>query len=501
MSNNKILFSAIVTHTDDPLLLGRVRAEIDSDRNDAILKSIQDPPFDPSKELWGDRDPFVFKPLLPYYLSSPILKDERVLIIFANKDYKFDDQYYIQADFTSPMRLDFNSAIEARTATGSGRRFKVNLSLKNLDGSYRVKKTKGLFVEPQDTGLIGRGSSDIIIKEDDVLIRAGKYKGQVDPREFPNPNTNRSFVQVSQFNTRKITLPPVELEFQREKVLLTKFLIEWVIQNPESTSTYDGVVNLYSLKQNDRVSIDKLNVSVPVDDLKTIRARSSFNGLTKAKTIDFINNFIANCDNLLKLEDGTQLFFQNEIKYPIYFRPGYSTHLRLTPFFNETPPPNLIEIYSQIKFDPFSQQGGHGFIYSKGSTKVPTLDESSLLQQVKTVNEDNSATIIGADEIYFLSHKAEAIPNKFKVDLSNTIYGIEQDNIADNIQPNTSSMVRGEELLELINLIVRFLVTHAHPFPGLPPVSVTEDKSTINELLKELALANKKILNKKIRIN
>jgi hypothetical protein len=67
--------------------------------------------------------------------------------------------------------------------------------------------------------------------------------------------------------------------------------------------------------------------------------------------------------------------------------------------------------------------------------------------------------------------------------------------------PNTSSLVRGEELLELINLIVRFLITHAHPFPGLPPVSVTEDGSTINNLLSELSLATKKILNKKIRMN
>ena len=70
-----------------------------------------------------------------------------------------------------------------------------------------------------------------------------------------------------------------------------------------------------------------------------------------------------------------------------------------------------------------------------------------------------------------------------------------------NILPNTSSMVRGEELLELINLIVRFLITHAHPFPGLAPVSVTEDGSTINGLLSELSLATKKILNKKIRMN
>ena len=85
--------------------------------------------------------------------------------------------------------------------------------------------------------------------------------------------------------------------------------------------------------------------------------------------------------------------------------------------------------------------------------------------------------------------------------MNNTLYGISNYKFVDDIEPNTSSMVRGEELLELINIIVRFLITHAHPFPGLPPVSVTEDGSTIQNLLNELSLATTKILNKKIKIN
>ena len=499
--DNRLLFPAIITNIDDPLMIGRVRAEIESDRNDAILKSISDPPFNIKKDIWGDRDPFIFKPLLPYYYNMPLAVGERVLVVFSNKDFKFDNQYFIQSDFTSPMRVNFNSATEARITTGSGRRFKTNLSLKNLDGTYRKNKTKGIFVEPQDNGVIGRGSADVIVKENDVLIRSGKYKGQLDPREFPNPNINRSFVQVSQFNTRKIILPPVEFEFEMEKFLTTKFLIEWVIQNPDSTSTFNGVVNLYSLKQNERVAINKLDINSLVDDLKVIRTRTSFSGLNKEKTIAFINNFILNCDKFINLDNGSQLFFPNEVKYPIFFRPGFATLVRLNGSFGKVIPQNLVDIYDNIKFDKFAPASGYGFIYSKGSTKVPTLKETAEITQTQIINEDNSATLIGADEIYFLSHKSDVVPNKNKVDLTGSLYGIEQDKIIDNILPNTSSMVRGEELLELINLIVRFLITHAHPFPGLAPVSVTEDGSTINGLLNELSLATKKILNKKIRMN
>jgi hypothetical protein len=62
-------------------------------------------------------------------------------------------------------------------------------------------------------------------------------------------------------------------------------------------------------------------------------------------------------------------------------------------------------------------------------------------------------------------------------------------------------MVRGEELMELINLIVRFLITHTHAFPGLPPLPVGYDGSTSTAILTELQNAANKILNANIRLN
>jgi hypothetical protein len=62
-------------------------------------------------------------------------------------------------------------------------------------------------------------------------------------------------------------------------------------------------------------------------------------------------------------------------------------------------------------------------------------------------------------------------------------------------------MVRGEELMELINLIVQFLITHTHAYPGLGPVSVTESGAKIESITSELQNAVNKILNKNIRLN
>ena len=62
-------------------------------------------------------------------------------------------------------------------------------------------------------------------------------------------------------------------------------------------------------------------------------------------------------------------------------------------------------------------------------------------------------------------------------------------------------MVRGEQLMELINLIVRFLVTHTHAYPGLPPVPITQDGTKAQDILSELQNAVNKILNGNIRLN
>ena len=106
---------------------------------------------------------------------------------------------------------------------------------------------------------------------------------------------------------------------------------------------------------------------------------------------------------------------------------------------------------------------------------------------------------MGSDKLFLLSHNSQ-IPGKEKINFDDTLYGISSEKFADDIIPNTSSLVRGEELLELIEMIVRFLVTHTHAYPGLPPVPVTQDGSSTTKILVELNNAVNKILNSNIRL-
>jgi hypothetical protein len=63
-------------------------------------------------------------------------------------------------------------------------------------------------------------------------------------------------------------------------------------------------------------------------------------------------------------------------------------------------------------------------------------------------------------------------------------------------------MVRGEPLLDLLQLIVNFLITHDHPYPMLPPTSVSRASLiSTNDLLVKMQEAYQKVLNSNIRIN
>jgi len=107
---------------------------------------------------------------------------------------------------------------------------------------------------------------------------------------------------------------------------------------------------------------------------------------------------------------------------------------------------------------------------------------------------------MGAEKIFLLSHGTQ-IPSKGKIDLSSTLYGIKEDKYTKEIVPKTDPMVRGDELMKLLNLIVKFLISHVHPFHGLSPSTVGRDGTRTSEILQQLLDAPNTILNQNIRIN
>ena len=511
MENNSIFFQCRVLNTEDPMMLGRIRGVRLIDNYDDILKSITSPPWNEEKDIWTSRDPFIFNALLPYFVYSVPKVDELVQVIYVNKDFQYQNQYYVQNTFSSPTATFKEFYFGGNKFTGTGMQIKNPKPLKNQDGTFTDQSVhKGVFPQPGDNALLGRGSADVVVKQDEVLIRAGKFKGeQLQPNVIPVANQQRGFLQLSKFQSILQNLEPkVYFELQ-ENVLLTKYLIEWAVINPENTQyKFTGSVYLYQLKPD--VSVNSKNISVDSvipENLKKLVATENFSQLSKIQVIKFINNFIKTCNETDTTRSGVKLFSDNSAtnKFPIYYRPNTIMYSKLNPSTplgsgaTSTEISNISDIYKGVKLNP-ALIGGYGLIYAKGKVGIPKNAVKRVAKQQKYINQESSYGALGSDTLFLVSHNSQ-IPGKGKINFDDTLYGITPEKFANEFLPKTSSMVRGEELLELINLIVRFLVTHTHAYPGLPPVPVTQDGSNTQAILTELQNAVNKILSKNIRLN
>jgi hypothetical protein len=52
-----------------------------------------------------------------------------------------------------------------------------------------------------------------------------------------------------------------------------------------------------------------------------------------------------------------------------------------------------------------------------------------------------------------------------------------------------------------MTLIVKFMLGHVHPLPGMPPVPVAQDGTQSAEILQKMLDATNTILNTNIRLN
>jgi len=508
--SNSIFYQVQVLDNGDPMMLGRIRARLLTDNYQDIVRSITDPPWNEEKDKWSFRDPFIFNPLLPYFVYQVPKVDEMCQIIYTDKDFKYQNQYYVQNTFSSPTATNFEYYVGGNKFTGTGTQLKTPKPLKNQDGTYTNNIMKGVFPEPGDNALLGRGNADVIVKENEVLIRAGKFQGtNLEPNIIPAGSSKRGFLQLSRFNTTKYKKPDKILSQFDEIVVSVKYLIEWIIVNPENTQNkLSGNVYLYQLKPDLSTNSENLTVGSEVkENLKSLVASESFALLSVSEVADFINNFIQTCNNTDKTKSGLTLFTDNNNKFPIFYRPNNLTYsyIKSASIIGSDPntsaaTKNISDIFNQVKLQPALKQGGYGLIYTKGKVGKPLTIKTSIVSQNAYSSDPTTYGALGSDKLFLLSHNS-SIPGKGKINFENTLYGISAEQFVDEILPKTSSLVRGEELLQLVNMIVRFLVTHTHAYPGLAPVPVTQDGSNVSELLTELQNSTTKILNENIRLN
>lgn len=498
----QIMFMGRCVNSDDPYMLGRIRVYPEDQNIADRLASVYN--FNEEKDAWNDNDPFVFLPLLPYFIYQVPKVGELVSVIYTNPEFKtLKGQFYVQGPFSSPTAIFNENYNSAKTFLDSGIRNRPYPAVKNKNGEYYNPKTIGVFPEPSDVAILGRNNTDIVLKDNEILIRAGKHN-KFSKLEMPTANINRAFIQLTNYQTTEQYGQNEKLiKFIDEDLNITK-LIEYEIYNAENTmSAFTGQIILYNIKPDDvsgTTMASYVNSLSNLEKFKSVQKIEQFTGKNLIEVISLINNFINSVKRGV-FDDGTSINNQ----FPFYYRPN-STNLNYVRDFTGATNPSkyttLISLFAGVKGSDFSSAIlGNGLIYDKtGKTQVPKKPQISNYRPKRVLNQTKTASIMGADQLYFIANDSSN-PAKAKINLTDTLYGITQTKLVDEIQPKTSSMVRGEELLDLLSLIVRFLATHVHPYPGMPPVGVSSDGTRIDDLLKELLDASNKVLNKNIRLN
>jgi hypothetical protein len=157
-------------------------------------------------------------------------------------------------------------------------------------------------------------------------------------------------------------------------------------------------------------------------------------------------------------------------------------------------------LYKRIKLNVESAKGGYGLIYAQNKVGQPYKLNQTNIQTYRYPNNPQTYGTFAADKVFLLS-QISSIPGKGVINFDGTVYGISADKYVQEIIPKTSSSVRGEELMDLLNLIVSFLITHTHNYPMLPPNPKSYAGTTTEEILSEIQNAANKILNTNIRLN
>ena len=159
------------------------------------------------------------------------------------------------------------------------------------------------------------------------------------------------------------------------------------------------------------------------------------------------------------------------------------------------------DFFKKVKLLPSDRQFGSALVWAQNVIGQQLTKETLTLKQI--VYNQNPVTYgtMAGDFLYLLSHKTD-IPSKSKINLlpKETLYGITQDYFVNNVLPNTDPMVRGNELMKLLKLIVDFLGAHVHNI-NEAPIPIGVDGTQLSEIRKILQDADNSILNQNIRIN
>jgi hypothetical protein len=455
-NNQNIVFGTVIDNKD-PENAGRIRVLLDSFK----YKVENFIPWQKGSTVNNTvTDPYICNPFLPKLINVVPKVGELVKVIFYNPDYPELDKEYVGPVISQFNSIEYENATQGRVFTQSQ---KTNL-LPNL-GNFEY--SKGLLPDINNITILGRKSTDLTIKPNDVLIRSGRVDLQ-DNKKF---NKKGSLFQISS--------NPVKLDRKTKPVTVNKRIPEpinnVVIYNLNSDNS--GYVNVYKLTTPKNTS----NINVNTDLTKLISTPAityTFSANTQTIGISYINQFLSFLDNnQIKNQDtdsGIITINQPVVGVPYLLKPE-----------------SLLPIYSTVKVFNVTQQGFRT-IKPIENQLVDTLQEN-----INTSVDYQNFMVGLSDMIYLLSNET-SIPEKGFINFDGINNGFTVDKVTREINDKTEPMVRGDQLVKALVIIINAFLNHVHSGFGFMNVNQTDEIQKLTKLRSEL---NSLILNHKIRIN
>jgi hypothetical protein len=180
--NSRILLYGEVVSVEDPLGLGRIQVRVKGTANTGGDDNIE------NKDL-----PWCL-PLMPKHFSIQPKVNESVIIFTFATDKQHVDRLYMGPIISQPHKLNFDSHFGSALAGFTFGHLGPSVNVNN------VPEIDGVFPKQEDVSIEGRYNTDIIQKNNEVLIRAGKFVESPTSSENPYPfkfNTvTQGFIQV-----------------------------------------------------------------------------------------------------------------------------------------------------------------------------------------------------------------------------------------------------------------------------------------------------------------
>ena len=501
---NKFIFKGTVKENLDPTGLGRIRVEpedwIISDTK--YITEYLDK-FSEEKDKWnGVSDPFLFRPFLPNHINMVPQVGETVNIFYTDPEATFIDGFYMAESIPDRGYSDSSSAEHMLSQSKQGLNYKKPKDLIKGNGEYVKKRYDGAIPKTEDFVISSRTNSDVIWKDNAVIIRAGKLDEVVSKKQRePIRDENPAIVQVSKYDFTSVVGEGEKRTIVEKQMVHVNTLIEYAVNDLNSNSGFEGTVYIYKIAKNEGdTETIYFNQTTPVgvDDKVLLYSRivtsDTLSGLSSVirQTIKHVmsnSGGMEDLDFFIKHPSNINPVGNTPI-YPLYFRPvtsQYESEKTNTEFRNN--------VLDRVRI---RTRKGYGLVFNDETDDTPEKKVEIQESVINTTDKPSKNVIVLSDTNYILAYDNN-VPTKGKgVDFSKVSnYDIKQSEVVNNIEPNTYALVRGEELHELLDVIYLFLVSHVHN-PAEPAVVKPSVREDLEQKFQDF---KQNILSQKIRIN